>query len=151
MDSCQLFQQIDTLADKIMTVFKKEVYSNPTSHPLWYIKGLRAFCWWRTCVSQTIRLSNYSTETKLLSLTNPIHSQIQFTHREFVKKTKLYFEAVELNDEKKQRFALLFNLNEDSFRLAESVEFGEGVDGYKNWIKKLKSLFERNQTSTEKR
>ena len=44
MDSCQLFQQIDTLADKIMTVFKKEVYSNPTSHPLWYIKGLRAFC-----------------------------------------------------------------------------------------------------------
>ena len=113
--------------------------------------GIRAFCWWRTCVSQTIRLSNYSTETKLLSLTNPIHSQIQFTHREFVKKTKLYFEAVELNDEKKQRFALLFNLNEDAFRLAESVEFVKGVDAYKNWIKKFKSLLKRNQTSTEKR
>ena len=58
----------------------------------------------------------------------------------FIKKTKLYFKAVVLNDEKKQRFALLFNLNEDAFRLAESVQFAEGVNTYKNWIKKLKSL-----------
>ena len=40
MDSCQLFQQIDTLADKIMTAFEKEVHSNPTSHLLWYTRVL---------------------------------------------------------------------------------------------------------------
>ena len=69
----------------------------------------------------------------------------------FIKKLELYFEAVELVDEKKRRFALLFNLNEDAFRLAESVEFVEEADAYKNWLKKLKLLFERNQTPTEKR
>ncbi|CAB4008034.1 PREDICTED: uncharacterized protein LOC109418593 [Paramuricea clavata] len=69
----------------------------------------------------------------------------------FIKKLELYFEAVELVDEKKRRFALLFNLNEDAFCLAESVEFIEGADAYKNWLKKLKLLFERNQTPTEKR
>ena len=40
----------------------------------------------------------------------------------FVKKSNLYFEAVELNDEKKKRLALLFNLSEDAFRLAESID-----------------------------
>ena len=69
----------------------------------------------------------------------------------FIKKSELYFEAVELADEKKRRFALLFNLSEDAFRLAESVEFTEGEDAYKNWVNKLKLLFERNQTATEKR
>ena len=69
----------------------------------------------------------------------------------FVKKSNLYFEAVELKDENKQRLALLFNLSEDAFRLAESIEFAEGDNAYKNWIKQLKSLFERNQTLTEKR
>ena len=33
----------------------------------------------------------------------------------FNKKLELYFEAIELTNEKKQRFALLFNLNEDAF------------------------------------
>ena len=69
----------------------------------------------------------------------------------FTKKSNLYFEAVELKDEKKQRLALLFNLSEDAFRLAESIEFAEGDNAYKNWIKQLSSLFERNQTLTEKR
>ncbi|CAB4032467.1 zinc knuckle [Paramuricea clavata] len=69
----------------------------------------------------------------------------------FIKKCNLYFEAVELEDVKKRRFALLFNLSEDAFRLAEPVEFGEGENAYKDWIGKLKSLFERNQTATEKR
>ena len=69
----------------------------------------------------------------------------------FVKKSNLYFEAVELKDGKKQRLALLFNLSEDAFRLAESVEFAEGDNAYETWVKQLKSLFERNQTLTEKR
>ena len=69
----------------------------------------------------------------------------------FVKKCDLYFEAVDLKNDKKRRLALLFNLTEDAFRLAESVEFVEGADAYENWIKRLKSLFERNQTATEKR
>ena len=69
----------------------------------------------------------------------------------FVKKSNLYFEAVELKDWKKQRLALLFNLSEDAFRLAESVEFTEGENAYETWVKQLKSLFERNQTLTEKR
>ena len=69
----------------------------------------------------------------------------------FVKKCNLYFEAVELEDVKKRRLALLFDLSEDAFRLAEPVEFGEGENAYKDWIKKLTSLFERNQTDTEKR
>ncbi|CAB4044153.1 Hypothetical predicted protein, partial [Paramuricea clavata] len=44
---------------------------------------------------------------------------------------------VELEDVKKRRFALLFNLSEDAFRLAEPVEFGEGENAYKDWIVKL--------------
>ena len=52
-------------------------------------------------------------------------------------KCNLYFEAVELGDVKKQRLALLFNLSEDAFRLAESVEFGKGGDAYKEWTKKV--------------
>ena len=69
----------------------------------------------------------------------------------FIKKSNLYFEAVELKDVRKRRFALLFNLSEDAFRLAEPVEFGEGENAYKDWIGKFKVLFERNQTATEKR
>ena len=64
----------------------------------------------------------------------------------FIKKSNLYFEAVELKDVSKRRFALLFNLSKDAFRLAEPVEFGEGENAYKDWIGKLKVLFERNQT-----
>ena len=57
-----------------------------------------------------------------------------------LKKLELYFE-----------FALLFNLSEDAFRLAELVEFTEGNNAYKTWTERLKVLFERNQTATEKR
>eukprot|EP00794_Sanderia_malayensis_P014625 gene14625-16140_t len=69
----------------------------------------------------------------------------------FVKKSNLYFEAVELTDKKKRRLALLFNLSEDAFRLAESIEFIEEDNAYDTWITQLKALFERNQTLTEKR
>ena len=70
----------------------------------------------------------------------------------FVKKCALYFEAVELQNDKKRRLALLSNLTEDAFRLAEPVGFVEGEDAYLNWVNKLlKPLFERNQTATEKR
>ena len=58
---------------------------------------------------------------------------------------------MELGDVKKRRLALLFNLSEDAFRLAEPVEFGEGENAHKEWIKKLKTLLERNRTATEKR
>ena len=57
-----------------------------------------------------------------------------------VKKLELYFEAVELTDEKKRKFALLFNLSEDAFRLAESVEFTEGDNACKAWTERLKSV-----------
>lgn len=50
----------------------------------------------------------------------------------FLKKSELYFQAVEITDENKRWFALLFNLNEDALRLAESVEFTEGANAYKN-------------------
>lgn len=43
----------------------------------------------------------------------------------FMKKSNLYFEAVELEDVKKRHLrCLLFNLSENAFRLAEPVEFG---------------------------
>ena len=45
----------------------------------------------------------------------------------------------------------LISNSEDAFRLAESIEFVEGENAYKTWIKQLKALFERNQTLTEKR
>ena len=57
---------------------------------------------------------------------------------------------MELVDLKKRRLALLFNLSEDAFRLAESIDFLE-EDNWKEFINKLKVLFERNQTDTEKR
>ena len=41
----------------------------------------------------------------------------------FVKKLCLYFEAVDVIDTKRRRFALLFNLSENAFRLAESIDF----------------------------
>ena len=69
----------------------------------------------------------------------------------FVKKLSLYFEAIELEDTKKRKLALLFNLSEDAFRLAESVPFPDEDDAWHQWINALRSLFERNQTLTEKR
>ena len=67
----------------------------------------------------------------------------------FVRKLNLYFKAVELIDLKKRRLALLFNLSEDAFRLAESIDFSE-EDSWNEFISKLKVLFKRNQTDTEK-
>ena len=46
---------------------------------------------------------------------------------------------------------MLFNLEEDAFRLAEPVEFSDAPNPWKDWIVQLKSLFECNQTSTEKK
>ena len=68
----------------------------------------------------------------------------------FIKKLNLYFEAVELNDVKKRRLALLFNLGENAFRLAESVELGE-QETWTGFVNRLTVLFERNQTDTAKR
>ncbi len=70
----------------------------------------------------------------------------------FARKIDLYFEAVEITDEKKRQLALLFNLNEDAFRLAEGVSFlAEDDRKYKLWLNELKILFERNETLTEKK
>ena len=70
----------------------------------------------------------------------------------FTRKIDLYFEAVEVTDERKKRLAVLFNLNEDAFRLAEGVPFpDEGDRKYERWLYELKTLFERNETLTEKR
>ena len=68
----------------------------------------------------------------------------------FIKKLNLYFEAVELNDVQKRRLALLFNLGENAFRLAESVELGE-QETWTGFVNRLTVLFERNQTDTAKR
>ena len=69
----------------------------------------------------------------------------------FVKKLNLYFEAVELKDQKKQRLMLSLSLSDDAFRLAKSVDFPDGDNSYVEWTNQLKVLFERNQTQTEKR
>ena len=39
----------------------------------------------------------------------------------FWRKTILYFEAIDLKEDKKKRLAILFNLNEDAFRIAEPM------------------------------
>ena len=46
-------------------------------------------------------------------------------------------------------FALPFDFSENEFRLAESVDFSESND-WEDFVKRLKALFERNQTDTEK-
>ena len=68
----------------------------------------------------------------------------------FTRKLNLYFEAVGLTDTKQKRFALLFNLSEDAFLLAESIAVPESND-WIEFLDCLKALFERNQTDTEKR
>ena len=69
----------------------------------------------------------------------------------FWKKTILYFEAIDLQDGKKKRLALLFNLNEDAFRIAESITWQDGDEGFEAWGKILLQKFEKNTTITEKR
>ena len=70
----------------------------------------------------------------------------------FARKIHLYFEAVEVTDERKKRLAFLFNLNEDAFRLAEGLAFPEeGERRYEQLVDELRILFERNETLTEKR
>ena len=68
----------------------------------------------------------------------------------FIKKLNLYFEAIGLTDNKQRRYVLLFNLSEDAFRLAESIDLPESND-WETFVDCLKTLFERNQTGTEKR
>ena len=68
----------------------------------------------------------------------------------FTRKLNLYFEAVGLTDTKQKSFALLFNLSEDAFRLAESIALPESND-WNEFLDCLKALFERNQTDTERR
>ena len=55
-------------------------------------------------------------------------------------------------DERKKRLAFLFNLSEDTFRLAEGLAFPEeGESKYERWVDELRILFERSETLTEKR
>ena len=64
----------------------------------------------------------------------------------FIKKSNLYFKAVELEDVKKRRLALLFSLSEDAFRSAEPVEFGEGENREDIIGKEPDSYIRRNVT-----
>ena len=66
----------------------------------------------------------------------------------YVRRLNLYFEGVGLADPKRKRLALLFNLKEDAFRVAEPVKLEED---YERWIKELKLLFDKNVTPTERR
>ena len=69
----------------------------------------------------------------------------------FWRKTLLYYEAIDLKDDKKKRLALLFNLTEDAFRVAESINMQDGDGGFEAWGKVLSQKFEKNTTVTEKR
>ena len=69
----------------------------------------------------------------------------------FFRKTVLYFDAIDLTDERKKRLALLFNLSEDAFRLAESVPLPSCNDPFDAWGKEIATRFEKNQTATERR
>ena len=40
----------------------------------------------------------------------------------FWRKTILYFEAIDLKEDKKKRLTILCNLNEDAFRIAEPIQ-----------------------------
>ncbi len=69
----------------------------------------------------------------------------------FWRKTLLYYEAIDLKEDKKKRLALLFNLSEDAFRVAESINMQDGDGGFAAWGKVLVQKFEKNTTVTEKR
>ena len=49
----------------------------------------------------------------------------------FWRKTLLYFEAIDLKEDKKKRLALLFNLTEDAFRVAELINMQDGAGALK--------------------
>ena len=69
----------------------------------------------------------------------------------FWRKTLLYYEAIDLKEDKKKRLAWLFNLTEDAFRVAESINMQDGDGGFEAWGKVLSQKFEKNTTVTEKR
>ena len=69
----------------------------------------------------------------------------------FFRKSVLYFDAIDLADERKKRLALLFNLSEDAFRLAEGVPLPECQNSFDAWGKEIATRFEKNQTATERR
>ena len=69
----------------------------------------------------------------------------------FWRKTILYFEAIDLKEDKKKRLAILFNLNEDAFRIAEPITWQDGDEAFEAWGKILSQKFEKNTTITEKR
>ena len=69
----------------------------------------------------------------------------------FFRKSVLYFDAIDVTDERKKRLALLFNLSEDAFRLAEGVPLPECQNSFDAWGKEIATRFEKNQTATERR
>eukprot|EP00794_Sanderia_malayensis_P006720 gene6720-7480_t len=68
----------------------------------------------------------------------------------FWRKTLLYFEAIDLKEDKKKRLALLFNLSEDAFRIAEPL-WRDNDESFQAWGQILSQKFEKNVTVTEKR
>ena len=63
----------------------------------------------------------------------------------------LYFDAIDITDERKKRLALLFNLSEDAFRLAEAVPLTDGESPFDTCGKEIATLFKKNPTATERR
>ena len=61
----------------------------------------------------------------------------------FFRKSVVYFDAIDLTDERKKRLALLFNLSEDAFRLAEGVPLPECQNSFDAWGKEIATRFEK--------
>ena len=64
----------------------------------------------------------------------------------------LFFAAMEVKNNTQKRVSILLNMSEDSFRIAESVEIGgDSEEDYNTYIRKLVTLFERNQNPVGRR
>ena len=63
----------------------------------------------------------------------------------------LYFDAVDITDERKKRLALLFNLSEDAFRRAEAVSLTDGESPFDTCGKEIATRFKKSPTGTERR
>ena len=95
-----------------------------------------------------VQLSNNQDLRFRFSVT-PRSIELEKTFR-CLKKLNLYFEAIGLADNRQRLYLLLINLSEGAFRLAESIDLPESND-WETFVDCLKTLFERNQTGTEKR
>ena len=72
----------------------------------------------------------------------------------FSRRIALHFDVVCLKGARQKRAALLLNLSENAFRIAEplTLETQDTEDEqFENWIGELQKLFEKNQSPVERR